>query len=140
MKLKISQINQLKEAISSLEGTPRVVKIVTDGVSSEKIITEPFKFGGKIRWNLSKNLSILTHKMEGFNKVRNDLLMEISEGAGLIKADDHERKIKFNQQLEEIINSEEDVSGILKLSEADLNLDENPIPLSAIVALQPILE
>lgn len=139
MKLKISQVIELQSALSRLDGIQKTVNVVTNGVTVERVITEPFKFGGKIRWNLSKNLAILTRILGEFDKARNDLLLEVSEGAGIIKAEDCERIAKFNQQLAEMRDSEDDVVGILTIGEADLNLDVNPIPLAVLMALEPII-
>lgn len=134
----MSQIIELQAAISGLEGTPKIIKVVSNGVTSERVITEPFKLGGKIRWNLSKNLAILTRRLEGFDKVRNALLLEVSEGAGFIKQTDYDKMAKFNQQLAIIRDSEENINGIITISEADLNLEENSIPLAVLMALEPI--
>jgi hypothetical protein len=132
MKLKISQINELKEAISGLEGTQEV----HDG----KVITKPFKLSGKTRWNLSKNLAILSRKMEGYEKVKNDLLLQISGGSGIIKEAEVEKIAEFTKQVREIITTEEEVDGLLKIKEEELKLDENPIPLAVLSSLSLLIE
>jgi hypothetical protein len=132
MILKISQVNELKQAISGLEGVKRVV--------GDSWILEPFKFSGKTRWNLAKNLSILSSAVERYEKVKNDIILQVTGGVGIIEENDHAKMAEFVKLLSPILEAEEDFPGILKIKESDLNLDQNQIPLAVLKSLSLIIE
>lgn len=135
MKLKIAQVQKLHNAISRLNGIERVIKIDGD----DKVIFQPFNLSGKARWNIAKNISILEAMIESINKVRNDLINQISDGANVIKADETEKLAKFNAEMSAILETEEEVNGLLKLTQSQLKLDSdediNQFPPEAIKTL-----
>ncbi len=136
MKLKITKIKDIHSALLKLDGYDKVVEV--DG--KEKIIKAAYDFTGKVRWNLSKNASILQRKLEGFDKVRNDLVDQISEGKGVIKPDETEKMQKFEKELLSVLTLEEEIDGILAISFDDFNLSKNQIPVSVLSALEPIVK
>lgn len=136
--LKIKDITSLYGALSSLDGEQKVVEGAEGALS--KIVIVPYKFGGKARWAIVKNLGILKRYVDDFGKSRDALINELSSGAGLIQEDDHQTIAKLNQGLTEILETEQEVSGLLKLSEDSLNLDQNQIPVTTLLVLTPLLE
>lgn len=139
MKLKIAQIKRLLESLSKLDGYEAVVEV--DG--NKKVILKPYDLSGKVRWNISKNINILTDRMQGFSKVQNDLIVQISGGKNVIPKEDTEKVSEFIKQITEVVESEEDVGGLLVLSQADLKLDSdkdiNPFPPTVISGLSELL-
>lgn len=136
MKLKITKIKELQTALLKLDGVERVVKID----DKDKIVKEPFKFSGKVRWNIAKNVGVLNRKLEGFDKVRGDLITQISGGTNIIKPEETEKMKEFQAQMADILQNEEEVDGLLKLKESDLDLDSNAIPTEAIIGLDLLIE
>lgn len=135
MKLKITKVKELHEALLQLDGLEKVAHI--DG--KDKIVKEPFKLSGKSRWNIAKNVGILARKLEGFDKVRNDLVQEISEGKNIITKDETEKIKAFEKEIISVLETEEEIEGILTITKTDLNLDANAIPTWVIIALEPII-
>lgn len=117
MTIKIKKILELYEAFASLDGYTEI----KDGRVSEKIY---YYFGGKTKYNLVKNLNILKRYFDNFEKTRDELVKSISGGGDSIKANESEKLEKFNKELAVILESEEDVSGLLKIKFEALNLDD----------------
>lgn len=135
--LSIKTLLEINAALSSLEGTPTVVKGETP--ESEKVITVPYQFSGKVRWGIAKNLTILKRVSEDFTKTRDTLIQDVSGGTGRIEPTD-EAKIKLlNDKVTEVFSTQEDTKGLLTLSLDGLNLDANQISPAVLSVLEPII-
>lgn len=117
MTIKIKKILELYEAFASLDGYTEI----KDGKVSEKTY---YYFGGKTKYNLVKNLNVLKRHYENFEKTRDELVKSISGGSDSIKADEPEKLEKFNKELVALLDTEEEVSGLLKVKFEALNLDD----------------
>lgn len=117
MKLKVKKIRELYEGFSSLDGYTEV----SAGKVTEKVY---YRFSGKTKYNIIKNINILKRYSEDFDKARDELIKSISGGKDSISQEDKEQLAKFNKSVVEILESEEDVKGLLKIKFADLNLDD----------------
>lgn len=136
MTLKLREVAELYSALKSLDGTDRVVHVENQ---PDKVVREPFFFGGKTRWNIAKNLGILKHSIDAYEVARTDLIKSLSKDGAGIAVGDTEAFGKFNVEHEKMLNAVEDLSGILKLSEDELNTDKNPIPPSVLMVLLPLI-
>ncbi len=115
-----------------------------DKTTTKKVIPYVFgvegKGGGKVRWNVAKNLDILKHEYDTFTKARDGMIMEISGGAATIPDTDTASIVKLNQQVEELLDKETTIDGLLNISLADLNLENNPeLSPSALAALMDLI-
>ena len=117
MKLKIKIIRALFEALVSLDGYTEFA----DGKIKEKVY---YNFSGKTKYNIIKNLNILKRYIENFDKTRDELIKSISGGKDSIAQEDKESILKFNKSVAEILETEEDVKGLLKIKFDDLWLDD----------------
>ncbi len=103
----------------------------------------PYKFGadgkggGKIRYAIAKNTSILGHENEAFTKARDALILELSGGTGSIDESDTVLINKLNVMLQPTLDTVVTVHGLMDISLADLNLDANPDLLPS--ALAPLM-
>ncbi len=135
--LTVRDIITLHGALSSLDGYAHIIK-GEDG--KDKSITVPYKFTGKVRWNIAKALTITKTYTDNYTKTRDAAINEISGGVGSIKEGDTEKIGRLNMELSSLLEVKEEVVGLLSFTQADLNLDDNPIPVSVLTALTPLLE
>lgn len=135
MKLPIRTLLELHAALASLDGRQRVIK---DG-ETEKIVVVPYAFSGKTRWNIAKNLSVLKRVNEDYVKARDALINELSGGNGTIDENDTTSIKRMNEELKQVLDTEEDALGLLTFDLAALNLDDNPIAGSVLVMLTPLI-
>ncbi len=140
MKLKIAQIKILNEALHSLDGYQKAVKI--DG--QDKLINVPYNLSGKTRYSIAKNSRILQARVDDFNKARDGLILEISGGASFIKQEETEKIQKFVEKLNVLSEVEDEVDGLLSFSLKELGLEEdtdlNPYPVSVINGLTLLIK
>jgi hypothetical protein len=134
--LSLRTLLEINAALSSLDGTPTAVTLED---KTEKIITVPYTFSGAVRWNISKNLSLLKRVSEQFSTTRDALIFEVSGGSGKIEQTDEVKIKAFNDKLNEVLNTQEHVQGLLKLPLSGLNLDTNQISPAILSILQPII-
>ncbi len=138
MQYTVKQLNDLYAAFAALDGQTHVLK--DEAAKTEKAVLVPYKFGGKTRYTIGKNLAILKRHNEAFVKARDGLILELSEGSGTI--DDANTALigRLNKELQDLMSQEEDGSNLFLLSEKDLNLDENPIPGSVLAILLTLIK
>jgi len=134
--LPIKTLLEINAALSSLDGTPTVVK-GENGV--EKTITVPYQFSGKVRWNIAKALTTLKRVSEDFSTTRDKIINEVSGGTGRIEPENETAIKALNDKIAEVFATEEDTKGLLALPLEGLNLDANQIPLAVLAALEPII-
>lgn len=143
MKLKIAEVKTILDALLQLDGYDQIAKIKQpNGLTEDKVVRKPYDLSGKTRWNISKNITILSKKMEGFDKVKNDLIAQISEGKNIILKDETAKIKAFEKEVSSILEIEEEIDGLLKLTpkelKLDLDLDVNPFPNSVINPLMAL--
>ncbi len=134
----IQQLNDLYQAFTALDGQTHVLK--DEAAKTEKAILVPYKFGGKVRWNIAKNLSILKRHNEDFSKARDGLILELSDGTGSIDQEDGALISQLNAKLQELLAETTEVTGLLTLTLDDLNLDTNPVPGSVLAVLSALVK
>lgn len=122
MKLKVQKLQELNAAVQTLEGRDEVHEIKGEKV----VVKKPFEFTGKVRWNIAKNLACLSRELQGFEKVRDDIIRKVGNGES-IDRNDAEKVAEFEKLMLEVLQTDNEVNGVLTLSEADLNLEVNPI-------------
>lgn len=141
-KLTIREALSLYQALPALDGHVVVTPpLKSDDQIDRKVIPYIFgvdgKGGGKVRWNIAKNMDILRVEADRFNKVRDALIMELSGGVPTISEDNKEAIAALSKRVQDLLDSEIEVSGLLNISLADLNLDNNPDLLPS--ALAPLM-
>lgn len=143
----LRKILTLNAALPGLDG--HIEEVTTEAKGSEKTTSRkvtPFKFGkdgkgGKVRWNIGKNKTILQAEADQFSKNKDKLISDLSNGGISIEADDTEAIAKLNKELESMLDVEIEVSGLLDISLDDLNLDDNPqLSPSVLSALSDLIK
>lgn len=140
--LPIKTLLEINAALSSLDGTPTIVKGEKnegDPDTADKIVTVPYQFSGKVRWGISKNLNVLKRVSEDFGKTRDALINEVSNGTGRIEPDNETAIKTLNDKVAEVFATGEETKGLLTLPLDGLNLDLNQIPVAVLAALEPII-
>lgn len=136
LKLKLEQILPLANALASLDQGQ--TKIIKQGDAPDKVLQLPYEFSGATRWAIARNLGALKREVEAFEKTRADLIKQISGGGAEIKKDEPEKFAKYLAEITPIVESTLKLE-LQRLKPDDLKLDQNPIPASTLVALEPIL-
>jgi hypothetical protein len=136
MKLTILKVCQLYDALSALDGLEQVFVIGGEN----RLVKKPYDFSGKVKWNLAKNVRILRPHVEAFQKVRDDIVKEVTGGKNTITDKDGGQWDAVLAKVQEVQSQEEDVTGLLAFTTKDLGLDSddltsNQIPLKVLEAL-----
>ena len=102
---------------------------------------KPFALPGKVRWNIVKNLAILTRFSEDYEKTRQGIIVALTPEGGTAADIDKDPALiaSFRAQIKEILETDQEIPGLLTLALADLNLDANAIPVPVLLALQPLI-
>lgn len=135
--LSVKTLLEINAALSSLEGTQTVVK--SEDGKSDKVITVPYQFSGKVRWNIAKGLTALKRVSEDFTKARDAVINEVSNGTGRIEQNDEVAVKALNDKIADIFASQENTTGLLSLPLEGLNLDVNQISPAILSALEPVI-
>lgn len=122
MKLTNTQVLKIQQAIQQIE-------------PSLKSITS------KVRWNLTKNATIIEREAAALEKHRQKILVNHAGGRDFIDAKaDPEAAAAFSKEYNEVLECENDIQGLLQVPLAELNLDVNPIPVHQLVILTPLIQ
>ncbi len=142
MKLQIKQALTILAALKSLDSYEKQV-----GNTSARV---PYSFNGKVRWNIAKNIGILERVDADTTKARDKIIQQASGGGNSIPSpdsvsEDQREKIQaqhteFAKNLNELLNGEDEIAGLLKIKATDLNLDQNPIPPATLSILSPLID
>ena len=138
IKLKITEIIDLYNALSSLDGHSKSIK---QG-ENESVITVPYHFSGKLRWNIAKNLGVLKPHIKDYTKVRDDLIKQYSlpeETTINSKTNPIGWKV-FSEENDKLGREEIEVNGLLNLDVNELLKDENPVSALTLNALSILLQ
>lgn len=137
IKLTVRTANEVYAALQNVDVYTQIIK---DENNKDKTVSLPYKFSGKARWNMTKALNKLKSINEDFIKTKDNLIKEASNGVGVIEPSDQTAIRAVTTKLEEILEEEVELSGVIKIKVGDLNLEENPIPVAVLSLLTPILE
>ncbi len=130
--MPLGRFIELANAIAALDGVDRIIK---DG-ANERVQkdTTIYKFGVGFRVAMSRNLTAIKPIVEAYNKELGDLrsqVGEIKEGSpALARLNDENRRLLAVEQR----------ASLFTFQEAELKLDVNPIPVSVLSGLDPIIE
>lgn len=139
MKLSVKTLIELHAALAALDGRFQIVK---DSLThTDKVMMVPYKFkSGKTRWRIAKNLNICKQHNEDFTKSRDSLIMEISEGIGVINEADKVKIQELNIKVQQILDTSLEVNGLLNLSEDELDTEANDFPGTVLATLMPLID
>lgn len=137
LKLKITEIINLYNALSSLDGYSKTVKRGED----ESTTVVPYSFSGKLRWNIAKNLGVLKPHIKDYTKVRDDLVKQHSlPDETTIDAKTNPAGWKaFSEENDKLGANEIEVDKLLILEVNEMLKDENPVSASVLDALSAVL-
>lgn len=139
MKPTYQQVEELASACTALGDTynkisQRGAQDYTDPV--------PYRFGAKskeVRQAAAHNLRLLNPLRDEFNDLKNAALLEVTDGKGHIERHEGELNSKYNMKVRELQKTQvmQDLP-LEHIAEADLNLEQNPIPPAVIAILAQI--
>lgn len=135
MKLLIKDIVTLHDALQALNGRQTVVKQDNKDV----ILVQPYDFGPKTRWNLAKNLRLVSNEIKTYSEIRDSIIRSISGGQTEIDSKNRQQVDSFLAQMQEIEKKEIEVDGILTVNISDLKVDENKLSPAVLAGLMPIV-
>lgn len=121
MKLTIKEANIVFEGLKALNGKQIAVEV--DG--KKRVVTQGYKFKGKIIYALAKNIRIFETQYKAYNQDRDKIIETISGGAKEIDPKNVEQLNQFLEQVNNLENDEVELKGVLRIKLDDLNLDEN---------------
>ena len=127
MKLTYKSILNLRAALVALEGVDKSVEVK----GQTQLIRKPFKFGGKTRLKIARNLRAAEAAFEDYDAARVGLVREVSEGGDEVPK---EKLTEFSHKLTELL-AEEIEAALAPLNEEELNLNDNEIPHAALAVL-----
>lgn len=104
-----------------------------DGVEST-----PFKFGAKVRYTLAKNLRILQNHADDIRKGQTGVIREKAPPGTKVEPGSAVYA-EIEKELSEFLDEKLELSGVLRISLADLALDMNPIPITVLCSLGPVV-
>lgn len=135
MKVTINTAHRLVNALLALDGRQRAVK----NGEAETVIIEPYKLG-VARLAIARNVSRLRAVLADFEKARDGLIREISNGGDSIdpKANPDGFK-KFTISVNEMLGQEAEVD-LEPLKASQLKLDENDINPAILVDMHEIVD
>ena len=134
MQLTVQQILAASAALKALDTYERVVR---EG-SNERVVREPYRFGGAVRMALARIQAGLRVHADAFDAAHDALVREISGGEAQIRPEMHGQQARFREEIGKVLAATHALD-LPALTEADLRLDDNPLPPSVLVALLPLL-
>lgn len=134
MKLKLSEILDLYDAISQLDG---FIKVVGD-----KVIQVPYKLTDEVRRKIVKNRRLLKPFVEDYDARRLEIIREIADdGTTYVAPDDGPKQAEFAVKDRAERASLHNVEGLHIFERGDLFVEnKNPIPGTVEDALAPIIK
>jgi len=128
MKLTAQQILRLIEALQHFDAMPPM----QDG----KPARAPYKLAGTVRMAMARNVAKLGEVVSAYQNARNALVYDHAVAGGNAVAPD--KIADFERAHAELLSSVHEVD-LIRLSEANLQLDVNEVPVSVLAALIPVM-
>lgn len=132
--LPLSRMLEINGGLAALDKYDRVVR---EG-ERERVVQDVYKFEPGLRIVIMKNMSALRPIVEGLDKERAAILVELSGGSGELKPGTPEAAA-FNLRLRDLAQKPQSAS-LIPIAEAELKLAVNPIPSSVLLQIEPILD
>lgn len=133
MTFTIEQMLTLSSGLNGLNGYEQVVK---EG-ERERSVRRVFDFAPGTIMAIVKDALAIEGALKPFNTTRQQIISAINE-TDAAKPED-QRNQELYDKLKPILAEHHEVD-LTKLKASELKLDKNPIPISAMVALAPIVE
>lgn len=132
MKLTTRAALNVAAGLRALDGYERTAK---DG-DRERVIKEFYKIGGGLRLSIAVSLNKLDALQQAQQQAYSGLAMAAADDKGQIPP---EKVAELAKTQNEMLDAEQDIDlGVI--DPADLKLDENPIPVTVLSLIQPILK
>lgn len=113
--------------------------IINAGKPNEAVVSQPYEFGNaKLRLDIAHNISLLAAIQRDAQTTQQKIFAEVSKGSPEIKPGSAEA-MDYDKQLKELTSRPCNVS-LAKIKDADLKLDKNEIPSSALALIDRIRE
>jgi hypothetical protein len=120
----------LSQALSQLDGQKKIVDHGKD-IPAEVVVV-PYEFSGPVRFALADDLAALQVPLKAFDDAKQALAKQYpSDSNGKLSE-------KFLVEANAALAQPVDLK-LKQIKRADLQLDRNPIPLSVLAALSPVL-
>lgn len=139
----MKQATEFYASYSALGG--RIVED-KDGIGNVKTKTVPYKFGaggvggGNVRWDIIKNRRILKPYDDAFVEARDQAILHLTDGVGIIDENDRDKIIQLNKEIQVILGKKVEIKGLVPIRYQDLNLGENvDLPDSIVTALGDLI-
>lgn len=131
MKLTLQMALAIAAGLRGLDGSDRIVK---DG-ERERVIKEYYKLGGGLRLLIAKNLNLLDIQQTLYQKARAELVQTMLDDTGEIPKN---RIAEFLAEERKMLATESEID-LAIIRSGELNLDTNPISVTTLSLIQPIL-
>jgi len=119
---------KIKDAIQLYSSLQRLDTYQNDGKEI------PFTLGA-IRLDIARNMSALKPAVEAYEKARNDLIKQLSNGTGTLGADTDPAALKqFGEEVEKMLERSDEFK-LFAIKQADLKLDINPIGVNTLAVM-----
>lgn len=146
MRLSTQAIITLANALPQLN---TYLKQAKEG-DSWRNVHATYEFSPRVRLKIAKNIMRLTAVVDAYSRTRNGLIIQISGGKSIIQqpqdrtdkaaVSEYERQMADLARLDELLLGECHDIDLDTISEDELNLKSNPIPVAVLAAMAPIME
>ena len=120
MKMTTQSALILRAALPALDGLDKAVDV--NGKTT--LVKKPFKFSGKTRLKIARNLRACEQVFLDYDAARTGLVRELADGGESVPT---EKLSQFHGQHAALLQEPQEVA-LTPLREEDLNLDDNEIP------------
>lgn len=136
LKLKAAELTDLGNSLAVVAdgGVDQVVD--QGGQAGKKVARIQFEYTGKVRFTLVRNLTAIRAELAKLDEVRTGLIKETGVKEGATMTDP--ARIKFEAKWAEVREQPITID-LIKLAEADLNLERNQIPGTTLTFLAPLI-
>ena len=94
----------------------------------------PFTLGA-VRFDIARNANVLKPSIEAYEKARNDLITQLSNGTGKLDNETNPAVLmEFGTEVEKILGQRLGFD-VTRIEKEDLKLDVNPIAITALMVL-----
>lgn len=133
--LSVSDLLQIGQGLAALDhGYETTAK---DG-AQEHVVKQTFAFSPGVLMALVKDEIAISTALKAFDVTRTKLVQDAADGGDPAKLD-AKTTATLTAKLQPLLDEKHDVA-LVHFKTADFNLDKNPIPLAALVALAPLID